>query len=406
MSGNSTTTETLTAAIQIESDGSAPIDPAALLRGVRIVLSGIKRMHGRFGKAMIAQMLGGSQNKKIQQWKLNRLSTYGMLSGLKQPELSDLIDAVIAAGMAQQIEVDERRPTVQLTEFGEEVMHAREPLPASLKLSYPLARRLARIAATIEGGDVSGETADRGAALQDDRDPAAAEAFEASPTTDIGVAAPRPTSGDEELTSRLKRWRGKTSAALGIPAYRVLSNATIERLVAEKPETTEQLEMIHGVGPSTIEQFGYDLIRLINEPSDTAPPVDAVASPAGPRNTSIGSATSNRAEPPQSPQIPPTADLASAPKAHESLTSGVSAAPATATALATATGPADPVDAYWTWRMLRDGYPWNDVALIRRKSSDAILQDLITAAAAGHEVRPSWAATAEQRQRLERLTKS
>ena len=98
---------------------------------------------------MIAQMLGGSQNKKVQQWKLNRLSTYGMLSALKQPELSDLLDAVIAAGMASQVEVDDRRPTVQLTEFGEEVMHAREPIPASLNLSFPLAKRLARAAAAI-----------------------------------------------------------------------------------------------------------------------------------------------------------------------------------------------------------------------------------------------------------------
>ena len=68
MPDSPTGAETLAAAIQIPSDGAAKIDPAALLRGVRIVLSGIKRMHGRFGKAMIAQMLGGSQNKKIQQW--------------------------------------------------------------------------------------------------------------------------------------------------------------------------------------------------------------------------------------------------------------------------------------------------------------------------------------------------
>ncbi len=207
MTGNPTSTETLADAIRIQSDAAAQIDQAALLRGVRIVLSGIKRMHGRFGKAMIAQMLGGSQNKKIQQWKLNRLSTYGMLSGLKQPDLVDLLDALIAVGMAQQIEVDERRPTVQLTEFGEEVMHARQPLPASLQLPYPLARRLARIAASIEGGDVSAEAGEQQSAPDTDSNGSPVAGGE----TPLAAAA-RPSAVDQELANRLKRWRGKTSA--------------------------------------------------------------------------------------------------------------------------------------------------------------------------------------------------
>ena len=264
---------------------------------------------------------------------------------------------------------------MQLTEFGEEVMHAREPLPASLQLAYPLARRLARIAATIEGGDVSGETGERQASVDADTDgddPTRDE--RASSATSASGAAARPSAADEELRNRLKRWRGKTSAALGIPAYRVLSNATIERLVADKPGTTDQLEMIHGVGPATVEQFGYDLIRLINEANDEQP------SP--------------------SPQPPPT--IAATPaELPDRVTAALHAAP-----LAAAPPAADPLDAYWTWRMLRDGYTWDDVALIRRKDADAILQDLTVAAEAGHEVRPSWAATAEQRQRLEKLSGS
>src|SRR5690606_18843988 len=52
MSGNPNRAETLAAAIEVAGDAAAKVDQAALLRGVRIVLSGIKRMHGRFGKAM------------------------------------------------------------------------------------------------------------------------------------------------------------------------------------------------------------------------------------------------------------------------------------------------------------------------------------------------------------------
>ena len=388
MSDTPHTAESLAAAIKVENDKYKGLDQAALLRGVRIVLSGIKRMHGRFGKAMIAQMLGGSQNKKIQQWKLNRLSTYGMLSGLKQPDLIDLLDATIAAGMAQQVEVDERRPTVQLTEFGEAVMHARQPLPASLKLSFPLAKRLSVIAGSIEGGDVAGEAGTANGSSQSnaqpDNDPAIA-VDESSDSLDTPLNSQfqpsddaLPGSGhtvaatvgqlDEDLANRLKRWRGKTAAALGVPAYRVLTNATIQRLATDKPQSTDELEKIHGIGPSTVEQFGYDLVQLINDcDADT--------------NDSA-----------QSYDTPPLTHKTSVPLTVES---EPVATPSTA----------ETQDAYWTWRMLRDGYPLENVTLIRRKSSAAILEDLILTATAGNEVDLNWAGDGEMRLKLEQRLK-
>jgi ATP-dependent DNA helicase RecQ len=378
------TAESLAAAIKVENDKYKGLDQAALLRGIRIVLSGIKRMHGRFGKAMIAQMLGGSQNKKIQQWKLNRLSTYGMLSGLKQPDLIDLLDATISAGMAQQIEVDERRPTVQLTEFGEDVMHARQPLPVSLKLSFPLAKRLSVIAASIEGGDVSGETgassstSDSMPSLDSDEvldgdenadalnNPSDSQA-ETDEDTLPGIGhSVEPAMGqmDEDLANRLKRWRGKTAAALGLPAYRVLTNATIQRLATERPQSTDELEMIHGIGPSTVEQFGYDLVRLINDECE----VDK-------------NEHTQRSDPRPTPESPAPPQGLSPP-------------------LATVT-PEQKQDAYWTWRMLRDGYAWENVMSIRRKSSEAILEDLLITAKSGHDIDIKWAGDGEMKLKLE-----
>jgi len=402
------TAESLAAAIKVENDKYKGLDQAALLRGVRIVLSGIKRMHGRFGKAMIAQMLGGSQNKKIQQWKLNRLSTYGMLSGLKQPDLIDLLDATISAGMAQQIEVDERRPTVQLTEFGEDVMHARQPLPASLKLSYPLAKRLAVIAASIEGGDVSGEagTASTASDSLPSHDSDELSTVDMSfDSSDISTVAQSenamdalPSSGhsvepaigqmDEDLASRLKRWRGKTAAALGVPAYRVLTNATIQRLATERPQSTDELEMIHGIGPSTVEQFGYDLVRLINDECEIDK--SELAQKPDPRPAAAPAAV---APPVVAPPAVATPTLASpiALKVEPTVVATIS--------------PEQKQDAYWTWRMLRDGYPWENVMLIRRKTSDAVLEDLIITAKAGHDVDANWVGDREMKSKLQQRLK-
>lgn len=511
-----------------DADRLKGIDPEAIRRGIRIVLSGIKRMHGRFGKLMIAQMLGGSQNKKVQQWKLNRLSTYGMLSALKQPELNDLLDAVIAAGMASQVEVDDRRPTVQLTEFGEEVMHARQPIPPSLNLTFPLAKRLARAAAAIEGGDVAGETGRRetttarGSAitptrstpkgsltteLDDDAsldesiedettdgtdetidadfddaielddaseatsdryldaivddEPHAAPAAKAKSTdtaTPKGKSSKQEPSDqdanedneeeeksplEEELTNRLKRWRGKTSAALGIPAFRVLSNATIARLAAERPDSTDRLEQISGIGPSTMEQFGYDLVELIRQviadhdgqdgpanrspqntparrvpmppprldPAVAKPLPGASLSPATPSDTGSKKHASDpqltgTKKPETKPQDTPRSDTKpSQPAAKPSQPTAKPGQPAatpgtTPPPTIPSVSPNAAADAYWTWKMLRDGYPWHDVAAIRRATPRQLLDDLFTVSQAGHPVNPDWVEDASLRAEL------
>ena len=216
------------------------VDPAALLRGVQVVLSGVTRMHGRFGKNLVAQMLCGSKNKKLQQWRLHQLSTYGLLSSLRQSEVVSVMDALIEAGLLQQKEVDDRRPTIHMTDLGREVMHAREPMPDSVRMSMPLAKRLAAGARSIEAADLQSNAAVETASAEGDEQ------------TELRIA-------------RLKRWRHKTSAAMGIPAYRVLTNATIERIAEAEPGDTEQLEAISGVGPATIEQFGYDIIQILTD---------------------------------------------------------------------------------------------------------------------------------------------
>ncbi len=108
-----------------------------------MILSGVTRMHGRFGKNLVAQMLCGSKNKKLQQWKLHQLSTYGLLSAMKQSEVVSVMDSLIEAGLLEQREIDQRRPTIHITDSGREVMLRDNPFPRSVAIKFPLARRLA-----------------------------------------------------------------------------------------------------------------------------------------------------------------------------------------------------------------------------------------------------------------------
>jgi ATP-dependent DNA helicase RecQ len=339
------------------------VDSDDLLRGIRVVLSGVARMHGRFGKQLVAQMLCGSKNKKLQQWKLHRLSTYGLLAVLKQSEVSDAIDVLVQCGLIEQREVDQRRPTIHLTELGDAVMRETEPLPAAVEFRFPLAKRLAVAARSVGGGA------------------SPASAVEAAGAGD-GAGGGSPEA--DELRDRLRRFRRKRSAALGVPPYRVLTNATIDRLVEAPPQTISELEAVPGIGPSTIEAFGHDLLELIAETCGV-PEADTAASVA---------ARPIVTEP--SGETPASDPLEAYRQRDDAATVPDNPPPA-------ADGNGAMNDACWTWRLFRDGYTADQVRQIRRSDRRGVDEDLIAAALAGRPVEPGWAEAAETRRRLEEI---
>ena len=412
------------------------VDSSALLCGIRVVLSGVTRMHGRFGKTLVAQMLCGSKNKKLRQWKLNRLSTYGMLSALRQAEIVSVMDSLIEAGLLEQREVDERRPTVQISEKGKRVMHSQDPLPDSVQMTFPLAKRLAIAARDIESGDVQSSPAVDGEESTSDKSDGKAEQDDAAMVT-------------EAIAERLKSWRRKTSAALGIPAYRVLSNATIDRIAELVPTNSEQLESVSGVGPATMEQFGYDVLELVRETSQAT--TDEISKEASANDTETTSEDTSpaRQEPtadeeptvdedpddgdlPVSSQADPSGpddDLSSQASVQSKSQAAQDSAPKSYTEddpsqnndkvqeaelrvdaanseipaphkrpieqekkrqqeSDVPTGPVS--DCYWTWRLFKDGYSIDQIAQIRGRSIGGLIQDLAQASAAGYKVEPHW----------------
>ena len=121
--------------------------PAAgdgVVETVRIVLSGVARTQARFpcGKNLIAQMLCGSASAKVTKLRLNKLSTFALLTHLRQAEVVALIDALIAVGCLEQVELDRFRPVVQMTDLGTEVMRGRQPMDAPLSVPACLLLKL------------------------------------------------------------------------------------------------------------------------------------------------------------------------------------------------------------------------------------------------------------------------
>ncbi len=127
------------ASAYIESAGPPPT------AAIRMALSAIARGQSRFGKTIIAQMLCGSKSTKLSKFRLDRLSTFGLLSEFRQPEVSQLLDALVGVGFAEQVEVDRFRPIIQLTDRGVEVMGGRIEVEESLQLPHELLGRLRQI---------------------------------------------------------------------------------------------------------------------------------------------------------------------------------------------------------------------------------------------------------------------
>jgi len=112
---------------------SSEIDTEKLTEVVRMALSGIARTDSRFGKKLIAQMLFGSDTAQVRKWRLERLSTYGLLSHLMLKEVEQVLDTLCEWGLAAQKEIDKFRPVVTLTDEGLEVMRGTAELPANLR---------------------------------------------------------------------------------------------------------------------------------------------------------------------------------------------------------------------------------------------------------------------------------
>jgi ATP-dependent DNA helicase RecQ len=116
-----------------------------LLDAVRMVLSGVARVsrsRGGCGKQLLSQMLCGSAAKGVTRNRLDKLSTFGLLSHFKQSEVVQLIDALLICGLLEQTEIEPFRPVLGLTERGSQIMSGeRDSLP-NLPLSDALRRKL------------------------------------------------------------------------------------------------------------------------------------------------------------------------------------------------------------------------------------------------------------------------
>jgi ATP-dependent DNA helicase RecQ len=205
-----------------------PLADDELLR-VRIALSGVGRLSGRFGVERIAQVLTGSQVKEVLDRGLDRVPTYGKLAGVPIAEVKDLLGVLADAGLIERQGIEGGRPgafVLSLTPEGRRVAMG-EVRP---ELALPSPQRPARRASRAKGER---------------------------------AADPAPEGVDETLLARLKQWRTEEARRQGMPPYVVFHDRTLVQLAAARPRDRDALGQVPGIGPAKLERYGAALLSLL-----------------------------------------------------------------------------------------------------------------------------------------------
>jgi ATP-dependent DNA helicase RecQ len=205
---------------------------------VRKALSGVARVHDRFGLQTAVKLIHGEPDERIDRAGLTRVPTFGNLKEHPAPWLLALLRRCVSAGWVSFSGRD--RPVVVLTEEGRAVMKGQRP--ARLLLP-PLTRRA----------------------------PAPAATRSAEP------GRPRPAAGAAELDAAaqalfetLRRHRLTLARAEGVAPFIVASDRTLREIAMLRPRTLDELQLAHGVGRHKAERYGAGLLQVVASTAEPA----------------------------------------------------------------------------------------------------------------------------------------
>lgn len=203
----------------------------------RAIMRFVSRHPGRFGKALIADVLHGANTERIRSLRLDSDSEYGKLAELPIARVRDTVEQLIGSGylavsMGQY-------PVIGMGDLGLAALNSSEEFAFSIK------RR--------KRGRAGSERARRAVDLL--RDEAALDS--------------KPRIGDDaELFERLRALRRELAEWRDVPPYIVCSDKTLRGLCRHRPATREDLLEVSGIGERKADEFGEAFLKAISEFED------------------------------------------------------------------------------------------------------------------------------------------
>lgn len=208
----------------IEAGGSD--EDATLL--ARKLLSGVARVHGRFGMGMAVKLLRGEAEERLERQGLTRVSTFGLLADRSEAWIRRALGRCVTAGWI--VFSGDQHPVLRLSPDGDAVMRGRQP-------ARWLPPGEAGSAARASGG---GRRRSAPSSHEPALDAATQAAFDALRAARLDIAQRE-----------------------GVPAYVVAHDRTLREIARLRPDSVDALENVPGLGPAKIARYGEALIDAL-----------------------------------------------------------------------------------------------------------------------------------------------
>lgn len=193
------------------------------------VLSTVYRLqHERrqkFGAGQIVDILLGKKTPKVEQFRHDELTVFGIGTDLRDTEWRGVVRQLLALRL---LAVEGEYSTLVLTPDSAEVLGRRREV---------MMRR------------------------EPERAPSRSSRSKASPAADL----PAEAAG---LFERLRGWRTETARQLGLPAYVIFHDATLRQIATERPTTLTELGGISGVGENKLAKYGEAVLAVVDPSAD------------------------------------------------------------------------------------------------------------------------------------------
>lgn len=173
------------------------------------IFSCVVRMQERFGVTMVAKVLKGSRDKKVQQFSFNQLSTYGIMKEYAEKEIADLIHWLVAEEYLALTEG--QYPTLKLRTRAKNVLVGKEKVYRKV------------------------------------------------------VPRPQAKKQDDALFQHLRQLRKQISDREGVPPYIIFADSTLKEMALYQPVDRLAMLKIKGVGETKYERYGEQFIQAIQE---------------------------------------------------------------------------------------------------------------------------------------------
>jgi ATP-dependent DNA helicase RecQ len=202
-------------------------------RVARTILQAVADFGGRLGRGIISDVLLGSQRKQILAWRLDQAKAYAQLRVHPRDRIVAWIDELISVRLLRT--TAEEYPRLQITEGGRQALAGDTLLKLSGFAPKPSPTGMTPNSAGGNSRDIVEES----------------------------------SQVDPALLERLRRWRYQKAQILGIPAFWVLHNSVLEAIARRSPRALGELAEVHGIGARKIEQFGQEILEVVQGVSRT-----------------------------------------------------------------------------------------------------------------------------------------